>query len=108
MPTIKASSSFTGSWVIDGDPYNAAGNREWIATNIFWRQIRNIIFDVTEIPAGQGITVLHWPTSQATSLQNVVVNMSEDPGTTQVGMLIESGSGGLVNDLVFNGGDFVP
>lgn len=49
---------------------------------------------------------MHWPTSQATSLQNIVFNMPTTAGVVHVGLFIESGSGGFMSDLTFNGGSY--
>lgn len=105
MPTIKASSGFSGAWVIDGDQYQAGGVLGFGSTNIFWRQIRNFIIDMTSVSASSALVGIHWPTAQATSLQNIVFMMSEAPGTQHEGVYIESGSGGFMTDLVFYGGN---
>ena len=102
LPSIRAVSNFSttsGIGLIDGDKNDAFGS-----TNIFWRQIRNFIIDMTLIPASSAATGIHWPTAQATSIQNVVFQMSSANGTKHQGIYIESGSGGFMNDLVFNGG----
>lgn len=49
-------------------------------------------------------TGIHWPTAQATSLQNLKFLMSSNKGTQHQGVFIESGSGGFVTDLTFEGG----
>ena len=59
---------------------------------------------MTAVPATSAVTGIHWPTSQATSLQNIIFRMSTAQGTQHQGLFIESGSGGFMNDLVFNGG----
>jgi glucan 1,3-beta-glucosidase len=105
MPVIKASASFTGAWVIDGDQYQSTGNLGYGATNIFWRQIRNLVIDMTAVSPNTLLRGVHWPTGQATSLQNLVFKMSAVPGTQHEGLFIESGSGGFITDLVFNGGN---
>ena len=46
---------------------------------------------MTNIPATSAATGIHWPTAQATSLQNVVFEMSSAPGTQHVGLFCESG-----------------
>ncbi|KAF2768644.1 putative Exo-beta-1,3-glucanae [Teratosphaeria nubilosa] len=105
MPTIRAFSTFEGSLgMIDADPYQSNGKLAYGATNVFWRQIRNLIIDTTLVPASSAMTGIHWPTAQATSLQNVVFNLNSQSGTQHQGIFIESGSGGFMNDLVFNGG----
>jgi len=91
MPVLKATPNFSGFGLIDGDPYGSSGNRFWGATNIFYRQIRNLIFDLTAIPASGSATGVHWPTAQATSLQNCVFKMSDAPGTAHQGIFIEDG-----------------
>lgn len=59
---------------------------------------------MTLVPATSSVTGIHWPTAQATSIQNVIFQMSSDNGTQHQGIFIESGSGGFMNDLIFNGG----
>ncbi|KAK0956570.1 hypothetical protein LTR91_019084 [Friedmanniomyces endolithicus] len=104
LPTIRAFPAFSGGLgLIDGDQYGANG-LGFGATNVFWRQIRNFIIDMTLVPGGSSVTGIHWPTAQATSLQNVVFQMNSGTGTQHQGIFIESGSGGFMNDLIFNGG----
>ncbi|KAL0260589.1 hypothetical protein SLS55_004279 [Diplodia seriata] len=104
LPTLKATPNFSGFGVIDGNQYQAGGALGWGATNVFFAQVRNLIIDLTAIPASSSATGIHWPVSQATSLQNIVFKMSDAPGTQHQGVFIESGSGGFANDLVFYGG----
>jgi len=103
VPVLKATAVFSGFGLIDGDPYYTE-NLNWGSTNVFNRQIRNFIFDMTSIPAATTATGIHWPTSQATSLQNLVFQMSSAAGTQHTGLFCESGSAGLVVDVTFNGG----
>lgn len=74
----------------------------WGSTNVFYRQIRNLIIDTTQVPANSAVAGVHWPTAQATSIQNVQFNMGQN--SQHVGLFIESGSAGFLNDLTFNGG----
>ncbi|KAI8963483.1 glycoside hydrolase family 55 protein [Daldinia sp. FL1419] len=104
MPILKATSGFSGFGVIDGAQYQAGGVLPYGATNIFWRQVKNFVIDLTAVPAAIEATGIHWPTAQATSLQNIVFKMSTNAGTKHQGVFIESGSGGILNDLVFYGG----
>ena len=59
---------------------------------------------MTAIPGSSAATGIHWPTAQATSIQNVVFLMSEANGTQHQGLFIESGSAGFMTDLIFYGG----
>ncbi|KAI1278309.1 glycoside hydrolase family 55 protein [Xylaria sp. FL0933] len=104
LPVLKAASAFNGFGVIDGAQYQSSGALGFGPTNIFWRQVKNFIIDTTAIPATTAATGIHWPTSQATSLQNIVFRMSSNAGTQHQGIFIEDGSGGFINDLVFYGG----
>ncbi|RYC61691.1 hypothetical protein CHU98_g4510 [Xylaria longipes] len=116
-PTIIGCEEFTGIALIDTDPYIPGGNgANWyINQNQFFRQIRNFIFDLREMPQATDEndqelvpTGIHWQVSQATSLQNLVFMMPEatdDDQTTAVGIFTENGSGGFVSDLTFNGGN---
>ncbi|KAI3324290.1 glycoside hydrolase family 55 protein [Xylariaceae sp. AK1471] len=102
-PVLKATSNFAGFGLIDGNPYFTS-NLNWVSTNVFYRQMRNFVIDTTAIPPATAATGIHWPTSQATSLINIQFNMPTDPSTVHVGLFCESGSGGFMSDLTFNGG----
>lgn len=91
LPTIKATASFTGLGLIDGDQYQSDGNQGWTSTGVFYQQIRNLILDMTAIPASSAATGIHWPTGQATSIQNVKIYMSQNSGTQHQGLFIENG-----------------
>ncbi|KAF3929479.1 hypothetical protein ABW19_dt0200131 [Dactylella cylindrospora] len=116
-PVIKGAPNFSGIALIDADPYIPDGEgRGWyINQNQFYRQIRNFVLDLTDMPndnasGGQQYvaTGLHWQVSQATSLQNIDFKMpvSGGPGSTShVGIFMENGSGGFVSDLNFTGGN---
>jgi glucan 1,3-beta-glucosidase len=89
--TIKATAGFSGLGLIDGDQYQSDGGQGWTSTNVFLRQVRNLILDTTAIPATSQATGIHWPTAQATSLQNVQIHMSSGAGTQHQGIFIENG-----------------
>jgi glucan 1,3-beta-glucosidase len=89
-PVLKATAGFTGFGLIDGDKYYTA-NLNWGSTNVFWRQVRNFVFDLTSVPITSSLSGIHWPTAQATSLQNLVFQMSPAAGTQHVGVFCESG-----------------
>ncbi|KAH8117300.1 exo-beta-1,3-glucanase [Phellopilus nigrolimitatus] len=107
-PTLLAAASFTGMAVIDADPYipGASGAQWYINQNNFYRSVRNFVIDLTRMPATTSATGLHWQVSQATSLMNIVVEMSTDAATAHQGIFMENGSGGFMGDLVFNGGKY--
>ncbi|KAJ7929215.1 exo-beta-1,3-glucanase [Mycena leptocephala] len=108
-PTLLAAASFTSIAVIDADPYiPGGGGAQWYTNqNNFFRSVRNFVIDVTRVPAtlSQG-TGIHWQVAQATSLINIVINMSTASNTAHQGIWMENGSGGFMGDLVFNGGKF--
>ncbi|KAL2785424.1 pectate lyase superfamily protein-domain-containing protein [Aspergillus keveii] len=103
LPVIKGSANFQGGSLIDSNPYFTS-ELNWISTTVFFRTIRNLILDTTDIPAGNSVSAIHWPTAQATSLQNMVFELSDAPDSRHHGVFCESGSGGYMGDLVFNGG----
>ncbi|KAK1776428.1 pectate lyase superfamily protein-domain-containing protein [Copromyces sp. CBS 386.78] len=105
MPVIKGSPNFQsygGIGLIDSDPYLNSGTLQFRATNVFFRQIRNLVFDTTHVPGT--VAGLHWPSSQATSIQNCVFKLSTRPEDDHTGIFMEEGSGGMLADLVFYGG----
>ncbi|KIN97404.1 glycoside hydrolase family 55 protein [Pisolithus tinctorius Marx 270] len=103
-PRLLADSSFEGKAVIDADPYMADGSQWFINQNNFYRSVRNLIIDLRQMPTTAPAIGLHWQVSQATSLINVVVEMSKENGTQHQGLYMENGSGGFMGDIVFNGG----
>lgn len=78
--------------MIDGDQYQSDGLQGWTSTNVFFRQIRNFVFDMTAIPASTAATGIHWPTGQASSIQNVQIKMNSGSGAQQQGLFIENGT----------------
>ncbi|TCD63287.1 hypothetical protein EIP91_005699 [Steccherinum ochraceum] len=107
-PTLLAASNFVGMAVIDADPYipGGSGSQWFINQNNFFRSVRNFVIDLRQMPASAQATGLHWQVSQATSLMNIVVEMSTAAGNNHQGIFMENGSGGFMGDLVFNGGKF--
>ena len=101
-PTLLASSNFAGIAVIDSNPYDNTGNNWWTNQNNFYRQVRNFKIDISNVQGSA--TGVHWQVAQATSLTNLVFEMSTAQGTQHQGMFMENGSGGFMSDLVFNGG----
>jgi glucan 1,3-beta-glucosidase len=88
--------------LIDTDPYipDTNGTQWYINQNQFYRQIRNFIIDLIEMPpsnAQDGQTYvptgIYWQVAQATSLQNIdfVMRVSESSDdTTAVGIFMEN------------------
>jgi glucan 1,3-beta-glucosidase len=105
MPTIKAHPTFYGIALLDSDVYYSGGASWYQNQNNFFRQVRNLILDVTPLPLGVGACI-HWQVAQATSLQNLVMSMRVGGGTAnkQQGIFMDNGSGGFMRDLIFNGG----
>ena len=104
LPIFKATPFFPGYGLIDGDQYQVGSVLGFGGTNIFWRQIRNFVIDMTAITASSSATGIHWPNAQATSLQNIVFRMFSVARTQHQGIFIESGSEGFMTDLMFYGG----
>ncbi len=108
-PIIRAASNFSniiGLSVMDANIYIPAGSgNQWHANqNNFYRQIRNFVFDLTSAPLKT--SAIHWQVAQATSLQNIVINMvpKDVVNNQQQGVYMENGSGGFFSDMVINGG----
>lgn len=101
--TIKAAASWSGGWMLDADPYQSSGNLGVGSTNDFYKEIRHVTLDLSA--SQQGGAAIHWPVAQATLLQDITINMSPTSGSNQVGIFTESGSGGFLGDIVFNGGN---
>ncbi|KZF24126.1 glycoside hydrolase family 55 protein [Xylona heveae TC161] len=106
IPTIKAAATFSGIAVIDADPYDNTGNNWYTNQNNFFRQIRNFVIDLTQMPPSSGAGI-HWQIAQATSLQNIRFEMVRGGSNNkQQGIFMDNGSGGFMTDLVFNGGNY--
>lgn len=107
-PTLRATSDFNGSAVIDADPFIPGGNgtQYYINQNNFYRSVRNFVIDLTCMNATSTGTGIHWQVSQATSLANIVFRMSKAEDTAHQGIFMENGSGGYMGDLIFHGGKY--
>ncbi|OJD12350.1 hypothetical protein AJ78_07043 [Emergomyces pasteurianus Ep9510] len=113
-PVLKAASSFVGLGVISTNHYVPGGGpgpdgnaKEWyITTANFYRQIRNFVIDITDTDQGAYVAAVHYQIAQATSLVNIDFIASSNPGTTQQAIFTENGSGGVISDLTFTGGNF--
>lgn len=91
-PVLKAAPTLDALALIDASPYsNQNGEPGWISTNLFMRQIRNFVIDLTPIPPERGAQGIHWPASQATSIQNVKILMTQSPNSKHAGLFIENG-----------------
>ncbi|KAH7044590.1 beta-1,3-glucanase [Macrophomina phaseolina] len=106
LPVIKAAAGFTGMAVIDADPYENDGSNWYTNQNNFFRQIRNLVIDLTAMPPSSGAGI-HWQVAQATSLQNIRFEMVKGGADNkQQGIFMDNGSGGFMTDLTFNGGNY--
>ncbi|KAF2872077.1 pectate lyase superfamily protein-domain-containing protein [Massariosphaeria phaeospora] len=105
-PVLKASPNLEAIALIDANPYSDQGQPGWISTNVFLRQIRNFIIDLTPIPATKGAQGIHWPASQATSIQYVKILMNRAANSVHAGIFIENGSGGFLADIETEGGKY--
>lgn len=91
-PTLKASSGLAALALIDASPYNNQnGEAGWISTNLFVRQIRNLIIDGTAVAPTNGFQGIHWPASQATTIQNVKIRMTQASNSVHAGIFVENG-----------------
>ena len=91
--------------VIDSDPYEDSGENWWVNQNNFFREISNVVIDITGIDGSKGAGI-HWQVAQATSLTNIRFEMVKGgTNNTQQGIFMDNGSGGFMSDLTFNGGN---
>lgn len=91
LPVLKAAATLEALALIDGSPYDNTGQPGWISTNIFMRQIRNLIIDGTARPPTQGFQGIHWPASQATTISNVKIRMTQASNSVHAGIFVENG-----------------
>lgn len=106
-PVLKADASLDVLGVIDASPYSDQnGEPGWISTNVFARQIRNFEIDLTARPVTGRASGIHWPASQATSIQNVKITMTKASNSVHNGIFVENGSGGHMADLEITGGQY--
>ncbi|KAJ7164262.1 pectate lyase superfamily protein-domain-containing protein, partial [Mycena filopes] len=115
-PTLLAAKTFTDIAVIDTglDTDNPGGRYTTRTTDLpgihfldSFRSIRNFVIDVRRIPrrvpaTEVQVTGIRWQVALATTLINIVFEMSTAVNTAQQGLWIDSGSGGFLGDLVFN------
>nr|OQO26207.1 hypothetical protein B0A51_06006 [Rachicladosporium sp. CCFEE 5018] len=107
LPIIKGTPEFDAIGLFDANPYLPYGFNWFQNQNNMWRQIRNFVFDLTLVDPNRGVHGIHWQVAQATSLQNIVFNCvvgTPGDGNAQQGVFMDNGSGGHLEDLIFNGG----
>ncbi|KAL1890787.1 hypothetical protein Sste5346_008112 [Sporothrix stenoceras] len=111
-PRLVASSSFvdrlgvlyTDLYVRNGGTGPDGLSLEWyINTARFYSQIRNFRIDISAVYKNALVCGLHYQVAQATSLENV--EFIAKTGMKQQGMFSENGSGGVMSDITFTGGD---
>lgn len=91
-PILQAAPELDALALIDASPYsNQNGAPGWTSTNIFLRQIRNIEIDGTLVSATKGFQGIHWPASQATTIQNVKIRMQQSSNSVHAGIFVENG-----------------
>ncbi|KAK5172230.1 uncharacterized protein LTR77_003868 [Saxophila tyrrhenica] len=108
LPVIKALPNFFGIGLFDSNVYLPYGYNWYTNQNNFWRQIRNFVLDITLVDPARSVHCIHWQVAQATSLQNLVMNMvvsGPNEKTQQQGIFMDNGSGGLLEDIIINGGE---
>ena len=54
LPVLKAAPTLQALALIDASPYGSNGNAGWTSTNIFLRQIRNLVIDGTAVAPTKG------------------------------------------------------
>ncbi|KAK6542012.1 hypothetical protein TWF694_007783 [Orbilia ellipsospora] len=115
-PLIVASSSFIGLGIFSSvgnhtgnrgtDPDGSVKEYHTSASNVY-RQIRNFQLDLRKAPqtadGSSPMCGIHYQVGQATSLSNIVFMMSQP---SHYGVYAENGSGGLISDLVIEGGGY--
>jgi glucan 1,3-beta-glucosidase len=91
-PVLKAAPYLEALALIDASPYrDSDGKVAWISTNVFLRQIRNLEIDGTAVDPKKGFQGIHWPASQATTIQNVKIRMTQSSSSTHAGIFVENG-----------------
>ena len=101
LPVLKASATLEALALIDASPYsNQDGSPGWTSTNVFLRQIRNLVIDGTARDATKGFQAIHWPASQATTIQNVKIRMTQASNSVHAGIFVENGKHTCIYVLV--------
>ncbi|KAL3470951.1 pectate lyase superfamily protein-domain-containing protein [Aspergillus californicus] len=109
-PTLKAAGSFVGLGVLSTNEYvggtgpDGKDAQYYVNTARFYSQIRNLRIDITSTDPNAYVCAIHYQVAQATSLQEI--ELIARTGTTQQGIFSENGSGGMMSDVTFRGGNF--
>jgi hypothetical protein len=115
IPIIKPCTNFGPNYVLDGFP-NTDG-AYWNGGNAplnFYKSIRNIHIDTTNVEPNVNVKCLNWAVSQATSVRYMSFTMAKhglhqgidmqgslDPATKD----FNGGSGTMFGDLIFKNGN---
>ncbi|KFZ10200.1 hypothetical protein V502_08262 [Pseudogymnoascus sp. VKM F-4520 (FW-2644)] len=115
--TIVAAASFIGLGVLSTDVYVENGGvgpdgnaLQWyVNTARFYGQIRNIKTDICATDPGAYVCALRYQVVQTTTIESV--KLISDSTTvcsnpTHQGLFAENGSGGVMSDITFTGGNY--
>ncbi len=91
--------TFGRDWV--GEGLSTKTKDRYIPQNNFYRSLRDLTIDLSSSTTAKHCGGVGWTVSQATSLGNVSIAMSQGSG---VGILISGGSGGMIGDIEIIGG----
>lgn len=76
LPILKALPSFDEIGVLDSNVYLPFGFNWYANQNNMWRQVKNFVIDISDVPPNRAVHCIHWQVAQATSLQNMVFIMA--------------------------------
>ncbi len=98
-PPPVAIDAFGRDWV--GEGLCTKTKDRFIPQNNFYRSIRDLTIDLSSRATARYCGGVGWTVSQATSLGNISIAMSQGNG---VGIVISEGSGGMLGDIEIVGG----
>lgn len=75
-PTLKADSEFNGLYLINAFP--SPGQSPFPTTINLYLQLRNFVFDTTDVDAKSSLACLNWPSAQAVTLSESHMRMAKN------------------------------
>ena len=109
LPRLVAAPSFVGGALLASSVYTGAQPEWYVDSDNHYQSVRNLVVDIRKSSQKTSIAGIHWRAYRGSLLDNVrfyATNPASEPSTTQLGLYVENGSGGVLSQLMFIGGKY--
>ncbi|KAK1749925.1 pectate lyase superfamily protein-domain-containing protein [Echria macrotheca] len=109
LPRLVAAPSFVGGALLASSVYTGTQPEWYVDSEDYQQSVRNLVIDIRKSSQKASIAGIHWRACRGGLLDNIhfyATNPVSEPSTTQLGLYVENGSGGVLSRLMFVGGKY--